>query len=283
MGIERLVVRSIRQFLSLCGILEQLSISFRTSTNEGYDDYFETDHRPERTDRYHPLKSMFISPPAHSFYKSVSDDLRHWFSHETLRSSTLFGLAVSFKQFKLLMHPCKSHLRNLGLADLQLLPKQHRRSVRIKEEPRACLVEMSQWIRENFSLDTISLKDGIFNHGLQQFWLTPIKDNRLRKSKDGWLLERLERFLLRGGECPIQHLAIEEGMWDVHNEARGDEYPEYIDNDAYQGDDNFQISFDGGDLWPGEDDDSDSSADAIQPNLAAFLDPGSAASEDDSE
>ena len=59
------------------------------------------------------------------------------------------------------------------------------------------------------------------------------------------MLERIEDFIVRGGECPLDVLAIGPGMWDVGPVAQQDPslpYSHYEDN-FYCGDESFQVFF----------------------------------------
>ena len=165
--------------------------------------------------------------------------------YETLLRLELSGVSCTFDEFKQMIGPCCKTLHHLCLADVDLLPKQRQYVYEIERQPRACLVKMFCWIQKNFNLRTVSMSKGFWNHGLQKWYLE--RPSATLGDYSSTLLDKLENFIIHGGECPLDHFAIK-GQYDLLTpERKPRDDPAAFLNPQMQGDRTFIVSYE--DPW----------------------------------
>ena len=74
---------------------------------------------------------------------------------------------------------------------------------------RACLVAIFKWIQSALTLDHFSLRGYVTNDGRQSWFIT----NQIHVREQS-IRARVEQFVIRGGICPLDKVAIPHGYYD---------------------------------------------------------------------
>ncbi|KAK5076344.1 hypothetical protein LTS08_006975 [Lithohypha guttulata] len=193
-----------------------------------------------------------------------------------LRHLKLSGLVCTSKEVKSILKHCSKSLVSLKLGGLILVPEE-------PEGPRACLVDLFKWMRRHLKLEKFGLGGAFTNGGMQDWfvnkWADADPDNTRLRTK-------LRDYVLNGGECPLDHVCIAPGFYDVHKKSHMHEVPSTLKEGGFGGDETWEMSYnddvDSGDEI-GDEDESDSELDSLLdgPFGPYDYDPGEFEDEDD--
>lgn len=158
-----------------------------------------------------------------------------------LRQLDLRGITISPKEFKHVLKPCCDTLEFISLANILLVPEDFSKH-QAKEIPRACWVNTFKWMQRHFKkLQQINIDARLTNGGMQHWWVRshPIVNhgNCLRK--------RVIEFLLKGGPCPLEHVAIKPGDYDLKKKTWTGAVPELLEHalSEYHGDSSWDMEY----------------------------------------
>lgn len=158
-----------------------------------------------------------------------------------LRHLELCGITISPKEFKHVLKPCCDTLESISLANVVLVPEDFSKHPP-KEVPRACWVNMLKWMQRHLKkLQQVNISARLTNGGMQHWRVAshPVVngENCLRK--------RVCEFLLKGGPCPLEHVAIKPGDYDLKKKTWTGSVPEFIDNhpSEYDGDSSWRMDY----------------------------------------
>lgn len=125
-----------------------------------------------------------------------------------LKHLDLEGLLCTSKELKSILGHCASSVRSLRICHLGLVSEY-------AFGPRACLVDLFKWMQRNLSLQRIELEGTFTNGGMQDWCFTPAKLDRSLYGR-GVAEHPIQDFILHGGLCPLEQVAIKPGYYDVH-------------------------------------------------------------------
>jgi len=178
--------------------------------------------------------SMFQSRPGEHNPLSVPAQLI-W--SPKLRSLDLYGITISAKEFKNVLKPCCETLEFISLANMMLVPEDFS-VIRGMEIPRACWVNMLKWMQRHLkNLKSLNINARLTNGGMQHWHVNPMmtEENSLRM--------RIYAFLLKGGPCPLEHVAIKSGDFDLKKKTWKGAVPELLENPEYAGDESWIMEY----------------------------------------
>ena len=198
--------------LDLAVSLTSLHLNFGVS---GGDPYTITDSDPE-------------DPPAKSTLNCIlrSSICGSW--PERLHSLSLGYVTCYRPDFSRLLRQCKHNLKHLSLSDFSVLPPFC--LVRDDRQPE-CLVAIMHEIKEQLHLESVQLSS-MFSNTMAQVWTVVPQSSDCQRDRDT-TASRLEKFILNGGDCPIDSLAIQPNERDVTEEQ--------LDANWHLGDDSFVV------------------------------------------
>ncbi|KAJ9653017.1 hypothetical protein H2198_007764 [Neophaeococcomyces mojaviensis] len=151
-----------------------------------------------------------------------------------LRYLDLYGLHCTAKEFKSVLKACVTTLESISLATIILLPESED-----IECPRACWVKVFKWMQRHLkSPKFLNINGVLTNGGLQQWSINPLNED------PDCLRMKTYKFLLEGGPCPLEHLAIQPGDYDVKMKTHFDNFPvELILDKKYKGDESWHTEY----------------------------------------
>ncbi|KAK5938298.1 hypothetical protein PMZ80_009268 [Knufia obscura] len=144
------------------------------------------------------------------------------------------------KEMKSVLKHCGKTLRSLTIDSIVLLPEE-------QLGKRACFVDLFRWMQKHLGLTEISLQ-GLFSNGGMQGWqvgLCYIPRHRQADCQPNHvsLHDRVHEFILRGGSCPLDHVAIAAGHYDLHKESYTAKTPAELMGPEYAGDDSWTMDY----------------------------------------
>ncbi|KAK5951462.1 hypothetical protein OHC33_007518 [Knufia fluminis] len=178
--------------------------------------------------------SMFQSRPGEQNPLSVPAQLI-W--SPKLRYLDLYGITISAKEFKNVLKPCCETLEFISLANIMLMPEDFS-VIRGIEIPRACWVNMLKWMQRHLkNLKSLNINARLTNGGMQHWHVNPFMrdENSLRM--------RVYSFLLKGGPCPLEHVAIKPGDFDLKKKTWKGAVPELLETPEYAGDESWMMEY----------------------------------------
>lgn len=159
----------------------------------------------------------------------------------------LQGLMCTAKELKSILKHCSATLATLVLGRLVLMPEE-------RDGPRACLVSIFKWIQKHMRLENISLEFYLTNGGMQNWWIA----GNLGDWDESTLYNKVEKFILKGGPCPLEFVAVPPGYYDVHKKVYIETVPEALLAETFSGDDSWEMRYNDEEVSDfGEDSDSD--------------------------
>ena len=179
-------------------------------------------------------RSHFSRPKQDQFKKMPDAPARLSWSPK-LRSLSLHGLNGTSKEIKTVLKHCSSSLVALTLSRLVLIPED-------LDGPRACLVALLKWMQKRLHLERFLLFGYLTNGGLQNWMIEPTRE--LDKIGERSLWEMTRNFVLRGGLCPLENVAILPDHYDVHRRSYTTELPDVLHSPEFASDDSFEMRYD---------------------------------------
>lgn len=234
------VILNLQDMLQLAGALERLVLWFRDVDEffvggEQVYDFKDDEHCRSIFQLYFdddPVESSIVPELIPRLTWSLK-----------LRYLELRGLVCTFKEFKKILRQCCTSLRILNLSGLILLPE-------VRRGRRACLVHMFKWMQKHLQLSEFE-PHGPFTNGGRQTWII-----RGLPSPEGSIYKKLVAFVTSPDpttlECPIDHLAVPEGYFDLACKTYQKETPKILHEPKYQGDESFLTNYDDHDDVPSE-------------------------------
>lgn len=146
-------------------------------------------------------------------------------------------------EFREVLSHCSKSLRKLRVANFLLIPRKDSRHL----GPRGCLVKLIKWMQKALNLQEVSFTGLLTNLGMQH-WHVAVEP-KLRSAKPSDLQSRVSRFIVEGGSCPLDHVEIPSGYYDLGKQQFDSEISKDWDIAAHAGDDSWDTSY------PGEDED----------------------------
>lgn len=154
----------------------------------------------------------------------------------SLRKLTLGGLVCTEKDFESILKHCSKSLRSLRLMHgIIIVPESN-------DDPRVCLVRMLKWIRRHLRLKNFQVCN-LFTNGGMQYWEIPEYRNSGPLASDDSLYMRVIKFILEGGECPLEHVAIPAGHHDLHKKTHSYDVPVSLKAVDFGGDDSWSMNY----------------------------------------
>ena len=154
-----------------------------------------------------------------------------------LKYLDLYGITISSKEFKNVLKPCCETLEFISLGNMMLMPEDFTQS-RGLETPRACWVNMFKWMQRHLkSLKSVNIASRLTNGGMQH-WLIGHAEREPNP-----LRTRVYEFLLKGGPCPLEHVSIKPGDFDLKKKKWKGDIPEILETDEYAGDESWQMEY----------------------------------------
>lgn len=235
------VVANLQTLLRAVGNLEELTLA-----NRGCDDTQLCGLDLMENDIGTTCSSMFQPRPGEHDPLPLPAQLV-W--SPRLRHLDLHGIILSAKEFKNVLKPCCETLEFFSFANIMLMPEDFS-VVRSKEIPRACWVSMLKWMQRHLkTLQSINIHGRLTNGGMQHWWVAPTS------TAEGSLKMRMYSFMLQGGPCPLDHLAIKSGDFDLEKKTWNEAVPELLDTLEYGGDETWATEYyDESDIEPALDD-----------------------------
>lgn len=215
--------------------LEELSITFRTVFEARYSG---RDMKDIETDTV--CQSVFQPIPRRTGSRDQLEPVKLTWSSK-LCKLRLEGLVCTMKEIKSILKQSASTLRRLELRDFVLMPDT-------LPGNRACLVALFKWMQKHLQLEEILLRGFLTNGGMQAWFLGTGRD----REQQG-LLAQVQKFILKGGTDPLEHVAIAPGHFDLHKKTYSATVPESLIDGKYDGDDTFSMDYEDYD----EDDEDD--------------------------
>lgn len=161
-----------------------------------------------------------------------------------LKELVLTGMVCSGTEMKSILRHCAASLKILVIGDLVLTPE-------VFDGPRSCLVNLIKWMGKRLNLEKIEIFGTMTNGGMQSWSLEPV----YAQGQTDMLSTRVIQYILKGGECPLDHLAVPPGYYDLGKKTYTAALPESLESEEFQGDCSFEMYYD--------DDDEDGSDDSI--------------------
>lgn len=149
-----------------------------------------------------------------------------------LRHLMLIGMVCSAQEMKSILRNCASSLKTLVLADLVLTPD-------VLDGPRSCLVSLFKWMQSRLDLEHIELFGTLTNGGMQHWIVDPTRTNE----ETDFISAQVHRFILKGGSCPLDHVAIPPDYYDVGKRVYTGELPDCFDTEVFAGDASWLMEY----------------------------------------
>jgi len=193
---------------------------------------------------YYGLNSGKIVDKHRSLFHN-SDPTRHEIPARLTWSMRLARLRLEHimcksEELKSVLRYCSKTLRSLALSCVILMPDE-------RFGPRACFVDMFRWMHKCLELQQISL-EGFFANGGMQGWFTRLKGRYQTEDRhsppDLCLQEIIHDFILKGGPCPLDHVAIAPGHYDLHKKVCTAGVPAALTAKEYAGDYSWVMEYD---------------------------------------
>lgn len=144
------------------------------------------------------------------------------------------------KELRSALRYCSKTLRGLALSCVVLMPEERFGS-------RACFVDLIKWVHKCLELQEIRL-EGFFSNGGMQGWIARLKARCLTEGRhslrDVCLQEIVHEFILKGGPCPLDHVAIALGHYDLHKKVYTAGVPAGLAAEEYAGDCSWVMKYD---------------------------------------
>lgn len=169
-----------------------------------------------------------------------------------LRHLDLKGLVCTAEEMQSILGYCATGLKSLELSDIILMPQT-------KTGPRSCLVKFFKWMQQHLQLEELVL-EGFFTNGGMQDW-TFLDESEHSNGQENLRAKTL-RFVLNGGTCPLDHVEIPDGYFDLGKLRYKKEAPRSLKKDEkYQGDDSLYMGYHDHEDVPSDDEDDDDEED----------------------
>ena len=133
---------------------------------------------------------------------------------ERLNSLSLGNLTCERTEYLRLLYKLKHNLKRLSLSELTIMP-QKVPSADGEAKPE-CLVVVMHDLHQNLRLESIHL-DGVFSNTKAQVWKINSYCENCR-GDSSTTARRLKNYILHGGECPVEGLAIHSENDDMTEE-----------------------------------------------------------------
>ncbi|MBA7491851.1 hypothetical protein ES702_02399 [subsurface metagenome] len=151
-----------------------------------------------------------------------------------IRTLELGGLKCSGDDLKKVLKHVSGSLDNLTLSDFILIPSL----ILVNQSPRGCLVQTIKWLQKSLKLRTMSFAGTITNFGMQHWVIYQGKNNHPSS-----LYRRVTNFVVNGGPCPLDFVAIPSGWHDLGKEQYGFEFRWRFGHGEYNGDDGWRMMY----------------------------------------
>lgn len=125
---------------------------------------------------------------------------------------------------------CEGNLTELHLTEIVLMPSE-------ECGPRTCFVNILKWMQRNLQLDKVCF-DGLWSNGGMQNWSITQhwRDTYGDADTPQHLWDRVQRFVIDGGPCPLDHVKILKGLYDLAKPECSSMVPEVLGEKNYTGD-----------------------------------------------
>lgn len=164
-----------------------------------------------------------------------------------LKHLELQGLMCTSKEMRGILKHCATTLRTLVLGRLVLVPEE-------RSGPRACLVSLFKWIQKHMPLENIRLENYLINCGMQNWWVV----GNVPELVENTLYGKVKEFILKGGPCPLDYVAVPAGHYDVHKKSYVEMVPDSLLEESFSGDESWEMRYNDDELSElDEDEDSD--------------------------
>lgn len=216
------LMSNLQTVLRTAANLEKLSITFR----EIYDARSHREEmKDERTGRlFRSLFQPHLSEPA----SKVETGRLSW--SNKLHTLCLDGLVCTMEETQSVLKRSAESLKVLTLSNFVLVPHE-------SSGPRACLVELFDWMRKHLQLEEVKLRGYLTNEGMQEWSIHP------SMAADNSLLNRVQKFIVNGGPNPLTHVAINPGYFDLHKRTKTVDVPESLQDTSFSGDASFTMNY----------------------------------------
>lgn len=135
---------------------------------------------------------------------------------------TVQGLVCTLLELQSVLLHCANSLKELKLPSLIVLPET-------SDGPRACLVKMIKWMESHLHLDQVDFEEYLTNCGTQNWFVN-------RDTEGSCLYNQVTRFITRGGPCPLDHVEIPEGYFDLGKQDHSEDIPWMLKDESCFGD-----------------------------------------------
>ncbi|KAK5949311.1 hypothetical protein OHC33_009664 [Knufia fluminis] len=222
---------TLQDILVLAGKLESLTLRFRYNDMESWKE---------------PLDLVFIVNMNRDCQRSFFHPVDHhagfparlaWSSQ--LRRLELGGLFCSLEEFKNVLAACTDILEDLTIRDpvltLSIDPAT-------RQPQRGCFVKLLKWMQQTLTL-TRFVPAGLWSNGGMQTW---VLDDSAAGRVNGTELsmhETVTKFVVKGGGCPLEHVEIPDGHYDLGKRIPTQDAPDDLRNKLYQGDRSWQMLY----------------------------------------
>ncbi|KAK5946904.1 hypothetical protein PMZ80_001049 [Knufia obscura] len=243
------VTLNLQALLRLADNLEVLILWFRSADDAevggetlydwAYDEHCKSNFQLDLADHDEDFEGP-IEVPARLTWSSV------------LRQFELKGLICTSGEIESILAHCAVSLESLSLSDLVLVPET-------KTGPRACFVKLFKWMQQNLHLQELEL-EGFFTNGGMQDW-TFLHDTVYASTEEN-LKGKVLGFVLHGAACPLDHLEIPDGQFDLGKMRYKKEAPAMFKKDeTFKGDESLYMEYNDHEDVPSDVEDEDSDED----------------------
>lgn len=134
----------------------------------------------------------------------------------------LQGLICTQEELHSVLSACSQSLKELELARIIVLPDT-------PNGPRACLVKLIKFIQSHMQLEMVDFQGYMTNCGMQR-WRFP------SSPVDCGFKNEVIRFIVQGGPCPLEHVKIHHGYYDLGKQTWTAVVPSMLREKDYYGD-----------------------------------------------
>ena len=153
----------------------------------------------------------------------------------SLRHLDLKGLVCTSEEMQSILSHCCESLRSFELSDVILVPQT-------RTGPRACFVKLFKWMQQHLHLEELKL-EGFFTNGGMQHWQF-LSESLHRSVEEEDLKTKVVNFVVRGGSCPLDHVEIPDGYFDLGKLRYKKEAPKLLAKDEkYRGDETLYMDY----------------------------------------
>lgn len=150
-----------------------------------------------------------------------------------LRELRLIQLRCTSDELQNVLRHCSNTLYYLELRTMVLLSAERHRD-------RACMVQLLRFFSEKLSLKGF-ISGGVWTNGGMQHW--DIDGEQTLVSAPGCLRSKVHKFVVGGGECPLDHVAIRPKWYDLGKEDKRRRPPRQYHFPKYSGDASWRMSY----------------------------------------